>query len=89
MCKLDFSKAFMYEFLYNNKYGNNSRLLFIDTEILMYEIKTEDFYEDFSKGKNMLNFSNVQLNESFMMIETNWGLVKSKIKQLVLQLRIC
>ena len=79
----------MYEFLYNNKYGNNSRLLFIDTEILMYEIKTEDFYEDFSKGKNMLNFSNVQLNESFMMIETNWWLVKSKIKQLVLQLRIC
>ena len=34
-----------------NKYGNNSRLLFTDTDSLMYEIKTEDAYEDFSKDK--------------------------------------
>ena len=34
-----------------NKYGNNARLLFTDTESLMYETKTEDVYEDFSKDK--------------------------------------
>ena len=34
-----------------NKYGNNSRLLFTATDSLMYEIKTEDAYEDFSKDK--------------------------------------
>ena len=34
-----------------NKYGNNSRLLFTDTDSLMYEIKTEDAYEDFSNDK--------------------------------------
>ena len=34
-----------------NKYGNNSRLLFTDTDSLIYEIKIEDAYEDFSKDK--------------------------------------
>ena len=45
MCVLKLSKALMYEFHYDyikNKYGNNSRLLFTDTDRLMYEIKTED-----------------------------------------------
>ena len=51
----------MYEFHYDyikNKYGNNSTLLFADTDILMYHIKTEDVYEDFSNDKEMLDFSN-------------------------------
>ena len=30
-----------------NKCGNNSRLLFIDTDSLINEIKTEDVYKDF------------------------------------------
>ena len=48
MCILDLSKVLIYEFHYDyikNKYGNNSRLLFTDTDSLMYEIKTEDFHE--------------------------------------------
>ena len=40
-----------------NKCGNNSRLLFIDTDSLMYEIKTEDLYKDFSNDKEMFDFS--------------------------------
>ena len=35
----------MYKFFYDyikNKYGNNSRLLFTDTDSLVYEIKTSD-----------------------------------------------
>ena len=47
MCILDLSKVFMYKFHYcniKNKYGNNSRLLFTDTESFVYEIKTEDLY---------------------------------------------
>ena len=42
---LDLSRVLMYEFLYNcikNKYGNNSRLIFTNTESLIYEIKRED-----------------------------------------------
>ena len=51
MCILDLSKELMYMFHYDyikNKHGNNSRLLFTDNDSLMYEIKTEDIYEDFS-----------------------------------------
>ena len=49
MCVLELSKALMYEFRYDyikDKYGNDSKL--IDTDSLMYEIKTEDVYEDFN-----------------------------------------
>ena len=61
MCNVQLSKVLMYEFHYNyikNKYGNSSRLLFTDTGSLMYEIKTENFYEDFSNDKEIFDFSN-------------------------------
>ena len=54
MCILELSEVLMYKFHYDyikNKYGNNSRLLFTDTDSLMYEIKAEDVYEDFSNNK--------------------------------------
>ena len=51
----------MYEFHYDyvkNKYYNISKSLFIGTDSLMYEIKIEDVYEDFSSDKKMFDFSN-------------------------------
>ena len=51
MCILDLSKTLMYNFHYNyigQKYDNNARLLFTDTDSFMYEIKMEDFYKDIS-----------------------------------------
>ena len=48
---LDVNKVMIYEFHYDyirNKYDNNSRILFTDTDSLMYEIKTEDVYEDYT-----------------------------------------
>ena len=58
----------MYEFhcdYIKNKYCNNSRLLFTDIDSLMYESKTEAVYEDFSKDKEMLDFSNCSAESKY------------------------
>ena len=67
MCILDLGKALIYEFPFyiKSKYGNNSRILFTDTDSLMYEIKTEDVYEDFSKDKEMLDFRNYSADSKY------------------------
>ena len=49
---LDLSKTVMYEFHYDYvkpKYGNNLKLCYMDTDSLVYHIKTEDFYEDIAE----------------------------------------
>ena len=61
MCISGLGKVLMCEFHYDyikHKYSDNSRLLFTDTDSLMYEIKTEDVYEDFSKDIEIFDFSN-------------------------------
>ena len=47
------------------KYGNNSRKLFTDTDSLMYEIKIQDVYEDFSNDKEMFDFSNYSAKSNY------------------------
>ena len=45
--KLSIDEQNHYDYI-KNKYGKNSRLFFTDTDSLMYKIKTEDVYENFS-----------------------------------------
>ena len=74
MCILDLSKVLLHEFHYDyieNKYGNNSRLLFTDTDSLMYEIKIEDVYVDLVKTKKCLILLVIPLSQNIMMIQTN------------------
>ena len=61
MCILELSKVLIYKFHYDYikiKYDNKSNLLFTDTDSLMYEIKTEDVYVDFSSNKEKFDLSN-------------------------------
>ena len=63
---LELSKSLMYEFHY--KYIKNkfdAKLLFTDTDSLVYEIKTEDVYEDFYLGKELFDLSDYSLHSKF------------------------
>ena len=61
MCILELKNVLMYEFHYDyikNKYRKDSRLLFRDTDSLMYEIKTERIQEALRNHKEKFDFSN-------------------------------
>ena len=61
MFNLALSKVLMYGFDYyyiKDKYDKKSKLLFTDTDSLMFEFKTENICEDLSSNKEMLDFSN-------------------------------
>jgi hypothetical protein len=60
---LDLSKTLMYDFHYGfikQKYGDNAKLLFTDTDSLCYEIKTNDFYKDMYNSKEMFDLSDMK-----------------------------
>ena len=68
MCILEMSKVLMYKIHYDyvkNKYGSNLTLLFTDTNSLMYEIKTDNVYEDFINDKEMPDFSNYSAKSKY------------------------
>ena len=55
----------MKEIGFKNKYGNRAGPLLTDTDILMHKIQTEDVCEDFSKDKEMFDFSNYSPKSKF------------------------
>ena len=53
----------MYEFHYKYiKSKFDAILFFTDTDSLVYEIQTEDVYQDFYQDKNFFDFSDYPLN---------------------------
>ena len=81
MCILELTKVSMYEFHYDymkNKYDHESKLLFTDTDSLMYGNKTEDVFEDFSINKEMFDFSNYLVKSKYY--DNSKKLLLEKIK---------
>ena len=74
MSILDISKTLMYEFHYGYmkpKYGDRIKLLFTDTDSLMYLIETEDFYEDILQDvREWFDTSNYS-NDHFIYSDAN------------------
>ena len=95
MTILDISKTLMYDFYYGYikpKYGDKVRLLFTDTDSLMFLIETEDFYKDIAKdvhdwfdtsnfpkdkdGKFLFHISGIPTGVNKMVI----GMFKDEVK---------
>ena len=65
---LELSIILMYEFWYDYvkpKYGEKSKLCYMDTDILIVHIKTDDIYKDISENvETRFNTSNYELDRS-------------------------
>ena len=68
-------------------YGNNSKLVFTNTDCVLYEIKTEDVYEAFSSNKEIFDFSNYFTKSKYLDDLNKLVIGKMKHEQLVLQLK--
>ena len=58
-CILETSKLHMYKFWYNklkNKYNDNVKLIYTDTDSLIIQVETDDIYKDMFKDKNLYDF---------------------------------
>ena len=75
---LELSKLLMYDFHYTyfkNKF--NAKVLFTDTDSLVYEIKDKDgIYEDFSLDRDLFDFNNYSKNSKFYDVTNKKLLVK-------------
>ena len=78
---LDLSKLLMYKFHY--KYIRrkfNADLLFTDMGSLIYEIKTDDVYEEFYRDKNSFGFSDYLGDLKFFDFVEKKVIIKMKDK---------
>ena len=77
MCVLDYSKLVMYKFYYDTieKYFPNNEILYSDTDSMVINIYTEDFYSDLEKIKDYLDTSNYPKDHPLYSVDnkkSNW-----------------
>jgi len=78
---LDFSKLHMYKFWYDHlkaTYGENVKLIYTDTDSLVFQVFTNDFYEDMLKNKNLYDLSEYDKNSKMFDVTNKKVLGKFK-----------
>lgn len=71
---LEYSKQHLYNFHYNfirNKYGDNAKLCYTDTDSLLYLIQTPDFYKDMRDSIHEFDTSNFNVNNPYCIPRVN------------------
>ena len=68
---------FDYDYI-KHKHDKKSKLLFRGTDSLMYEIKTEDVFEDFSSDKEIFDFSNHLTESKYYGSSNKWAIREIK-----------
>ena len=70
-CVLELSKLLMYQFHYDYVLNTfDAKLLFIDTDSLVYEIRGGNVYEQCFTDKHLFDFSGYPKDSVYMMIQT-------------------
>ncbi len=80
---LELSKLHMFRFHYDHikkLYGQKAQLLFTDTDSLMYEIQTEDVYEDMWKHRNLYDLTSLPVSSGFHDATNNNVIGKFSVK---------
>ena len=65
---LDISKIYMLDFYYDYmipKYKENVKLIYTDTDSFVFEVKTEDLYQDQYDDRHLFDLSNVQIEKFY------------------------
>jgi len=65
MTILDLAKYKMYDYWYDHlkvKYGDKIKLIYTDTDSLIFDVETEDYYDDMLQHKNLYDLSEYEKN---------------------------
>ena len=86
MSILDLSKQHMYKFYYDvmkPKYGENTRMVYTDTDSFVFHTRTDDIYRDLQEINDEMDFSGYEktINALMQLIRRCWVNLRMNVKE--------